>query len=114
MILSAVSMFQDIVPIVRHHHEHVDGSGYPDGLKGNKIGLLASIISVADAFDAMMSDRHYRKHLTLEETRRQLIQGAGTQFNPRVVEMFLQALQTDAELQGMLKNIPCEGNTAVG
>lgn len=65
-------MFQDIVPIVRHHHEHIDGTGYPDGLKGTEIELFARIISVADAFDAMMSDRHYRKHLTLEETRRQL------------------------------------------
>ena len=106
MILSAVSMFQDIVPIVRHHHEHIDGTGYPDGLKGKKIGLPACIISVADAFDAMMSDRHYRKHLTLEQTKSQLIEGSGTQFDTNVVEIFLQVLQTDAELQEMLKDIP--------
>lgn len=106
MILSAVSMFQGIVPIVRHHHEHFDGSGYPDGLKGNEISLSASVISVADAFDAMMSDRHYRRHLTLEETKRQLINGAGTQFNPKVVEAFLEVLCEDDELQSIIKSIP--------
>jgi HD-GYP domain-containing protein (c-di-GMP phosphodiesterase class II)/ActR/RegA family two-component response regulator len=102
MILSAVSMFADIVPIVRHHHEHVDGRGYPDGLKGNEIDPLARIISVADAFDAMMSDRHYRRHLSLEETRRQLIQGAGTQFDAKVVSVMLDALDNDEELKVML------------
>ncbi len=102
MILSAVSMFADIVPIVRHHHEHVDGNGYPDGLKGDQIDLLSRIISVADAFDAMMSDRHYRRHLSLEETRQQLIQGAGTQFDAEVVEVLLDALNHDEELKAML------------
>ncbi|MGE5494795.1 MAG: HD domain-containing phosphohydrolase [Burkholderiales bacterium] len=106
MILSAVSMFQDIVPIVKHHHEHYDGSGYPDGLKGDEISLSASIISVADAFDAMMSDRHYRRHLSLEETRRQLIGGAGTQFNKEVVDAFLEVLDTDEDIQSMIKNVP--------
>ncbi len=104
MILSAVSMFQDIVPIVRHHHEHYDGSGYPDGLKGEEIELFARIISVADAFDAMMSDRHYRKHLTLEQTKEQLIQGAGTQFDKQIVEDFLRMLYEDEELRANLLN----------
>jgi HD-GYP domain-containing protein (c-di-GMP phosphodiesterase class II) len=102
MILSAVSMFADIVPIVRHHHEHMDGRGYPDGLKGDQIDPLSRIISVADAFDAMMSDRHYRRHLSLDETRRQLIQGAGTQFDARVVGVMLEALDNDDELKAML------------
>ncbi len=102
MILSAVSMFADIVPIVRHHHEHMDGRGYPDGLKGDQIDPLARIISVADAFDAMMSDRHYRRHLSLEETRRQLIQGSGTQFDAKVVRVLLDALDNDDELNAML------------
>ena len=98
MILSAVSMFQDIVPIVRHHHEHVDGTGYPDGIKDKEIELLARVISVADAFDAMMSDRHYRRHLSLEETRDQLIKGAGTQFDKNIVDVFLRLIDEDAEL----------------
>lgn len=102
MILSAVSMFADIVPIVRHHHEYMDGRGYPDGIRGEQIEPLARIISVADAFDAMMSDRHYRRHLSLEETRQQLIQGRGTQFDPQVVDVLLDALDNDEELQAML------------
>jgi len=106
MILSAVSMFQDIVPIVRHHHEHYDGRGYPDGVEGEDIEFFARIISVADAFDAMMSDRHYRKHLSLEETRWQLTQGAGTQFDSEVVGRFMNALDTDKELQEKIEQTP--------
>ncbi|MGI6168581.1 MAG: HD domain-containing phosphohydrolase [Christensenellales bacterium] len=99
MILSAVSMFQDIVPIVRHHHERIDGKGYPDGLAGEEIELHARIISVADAFDAMMSDRQYRSHLSLQETKRQLREGSGTQFDASVVDAFFQALDSSPELQ---------------
>jgi HD-GYP domain-containing protein (c-di-GMP phosphodiesterase class II) len=80
----------------------MDGRGYPDGLKGDQIDPLSRIVSVADAFDAMMSDRHYRRHLTLEETRRQLIQGAGTQFDAQVVSVMLEALDNDDELKAML------------
>lgn len=96
MILSAVSMFQDIVPIVRHHHEYYDGNGYPDGVKGDEIELNARIIAVADAFDAMMSDRHYRKHLSLESAKEQLIKGAGTQFDANVVQALLDVLETSS------------------
>ncbi len=110
MILSAVSMFQDIVPIVRHHHEHVDGKGYPDGLRGEEIELHARIISVADAFDAMMSDRHYREHLSLEDTKRQMIDGAGTQFDASIVKAFIEALDTDAELQRMIETTNLDEN----
>lgn len=103
MILSAVSMFQDLVPIVRHHHERMDGKGYPDGIKGNEIEFFARIISVADAFDAMMSDRHYRRHLSLVDTRKQLQGGAGTQFDKEVVKTFLDVLDNDEEMQQKLK-----------
>jgi putative nucleotidyltransferase with HDIG domain len=99
MILSAVSMFQDVVPIVRHHHERVDGQGYPDGLVGDEIELMARIIGVTDAFDAMMSDRLYRSHLTLAETCEQLKDGVGTQFDEQVVKIFLNLLEEDEELK---------------
>jgi putative nucleotidyltransferase with HDIG domain len=91
-ILSAVSMFKDVVPIVKCHHERVDGTGYPERLKGDEIPLLARIISVADAFDAMMSDRLYRSKLNLEEARQQLLNGAGTQFDASVVPVFLNLI----------------------
>jgi len=105
MILSAVSMFQDIVPIVRHHHEHVDGNGYPDGIKGDQIEFNARIIAVADAFDAMINDRHYRRHLSLEKTREQLINGVGKQFDADVVTALLDLLDNDSDMQKRIKDI---------
>ncbi len=108
MILSAVSMFQDIVPIVRHHHEYYNGKGYPDGIKGENIEFFARIISVADAFDAMMSDRHYRRRLSLIETKKQLSQGAGSQFDAKVVDAFMVVLDTDEEVREKLNLKPGE------
>ena len=91
-ILSAVSMFRDVVPIVKHHHERIDGTGYPSGLKGEEAPLLARIVSVADSFDAMMSDRSYRPKLELEAAKAQLLKYAGTQFDKRVVDAFIELL----------------------
>ncbi len=88
-ILSAVSMFKEVVPIVKCHHERVDGRGYPDRLKGDEIPFMARVIAVVDAFDAMMSDRHYRSKLKFEDAINQLTQGAGTQFDRQVVEAFV-------------------------
>lgn len=92
-ILSAVAMFKDIVPLVLYHHERMDGKGYPHGIKGDEIPFLARIISVADAFDAMTSDRKYRSKLHLEEAKKQLALNAGTQFDSQVVEKFLVILE---------------------
>jgi HD-GYP domain-containing protein (c-di-GMP phosphodiesterase class II)/FixJ family two-component response regulator len=91
-ILSAVSMFKDVVPVVKCHHEWVDGTGYPEGYKKNEIPLLARIISISDAFDAMMSDRRYRSKLNLQEARQQLINGAGSQFDKEIAEIFLSLI----------------------
>lgn len=92
-ILSAVSMFKEVVPIVKCHHERVDGSGYPEGLMGEAIPFMSRIIAVADAFDAMMSDRRYRSKLPFEEARSQLVEGAGSQFDQEVVNHFNLALE---------------------
>lgn len=75
--------------IIRHHHEYFDGRGYPDGLKEYQIPKLARILSVADAFDAMSSDRAYRKKMEKEKVVSIIKNGAGTQFDPEVVEAFL-------------------------
>lgn len=96
-ILSAVSMFKDIVNVVRWHHERYDGKGYPDGIKGEDIPLEARIISVADAFDAMVSDRHYRSHLSLEAAVDQLKTCSGEQFDPKVVSVFCRLLDNGYE-----------------
>jgi putative nucleotidyltransferase with HDIG domain len=88
-ILSAVSMFEEAVPLIKCHHEWVDGSGYPFGLKGEEIPFLGRILSVADAFDAMTSTRHYRLKLNLDNAKDQLLKGSGSQFDKQVVDMFI-------------------------
>jgi putative two-component system response regulator len=74
--------------IVRHHHERLDGSGYPDGLKGEEIPLGARVVAVCDAFDAMISDRPYKAAMSVEDALTELRSCAGTQFDPAVVDAF--------------------------
>ena len=78
-----------------HHHEHYDGNGYPAGLAGEDIPLGARIVSVIDAFDAMISTRPYRTGLPFEEVVRRLRVASGTQFDPIVVERFLQIARAE-------------------
>lgn len=87
-ILSAIDFPYPVVPIVRHHHESWDGSGYPDGLKGTDIPIGARILSVVDCFDALTSDRPYRKRLTDEEALEILHERKGTMYDPWVVQTF--------------------------
>lgn len=81
-----------VLPIIRYHRERWDGRGYPDGLHGEQIPLLARILSIADAYDAMLSARPYRPPLTAEEAQRNLLAGAGTQWDPNLIGLFLSAL----------------------
>lgn len=79
---------QNHVSVVLHHHERWDGKGYPDGLKGEQIPLLARITAIADAFDAMTTKRSYREAMTVEEAYERILQGQGTQFDPMIVQVF--------------------------
>ncbi len=88
-ILSPIKQLQDSIAIVKHHHECFDGTGYPDGLKQEEIPFLARILSVADAIDAMSSDRPYRKSMSKEEIIKELKRCSGSQFDPSVVRAFL-------------------------
>jgi HD-GYP domain-containing protein (c-di-GMP phosphodiesterase class II) len=97
-IIAHIRQLKDIVLSVKYHHEKFDGSGYPEGLKGEDIPLIARIIAVADAFDAMTTDRPYRKGLTVEIALKELKNKAGTQFDPKVVEAFYKALNKILEL----------------
>jgi HD-GYP domain-containing protein (c-di-GMP phosphodiesterase class II) len=83
------SMYGEGADIIRHHHERWDGTGYPDGLAGNAIPLGARIIAVADVYDAMTSDRPYRRALSHDIAVSELVRGSGTQFDARVLEAFL-------------------------
>jgi putative nucleotidyltransferase with HDIG domain len=85
-VVSRVDLLKESTDIVRHHHERPDGHGYPGGLKGHEIPVGARILNVADAFDAMISDRPYRKRKSVEEALDELRQGAGEEFDPVVVE----------------------------
>ncbi len=87
-IVCNIKKMKDIIPGVRHHHERFDGRGYPDGLAGEEIDLIARIIAVADTFDAMITDRPYRKGLDIDTAFAELRKNAGGQFDPRVVEAF--------------------------
>jgi response regulator RpfG family c-di-GMP phosphodiesterase len=90
-ILKHVEHLRDVLPGVRHHHERFDGKGYPDGIDGEAIDIQARIISVADAFDAMTTNRPYRKGLSLETAFDELRKHSGTQFDPAVVDAFIAA-----------------------
>jgi len=92
-ILSWAPSLSKYIPSTRHHHEWHNGKGYPDGLVGDKIPLFAAIISIADAFDAMTSDRPYRKALFKEEALRRIDRMSGTQFRPELVAIFLDLME---------------------
>lgn len=91
-ILCNASIFQDIIPIVKHHHERFDGKGYPGKLKGEEIPYLARVTAVADTFDAMTSKRTYRNALPLDVVTEEIADCSGTQFDPEIAKVFLDIL----------------------
>ncbi|MBI5195764.1 MAG: HD domain-containing protein [Nitrospirae bacterium] len=96
-ILGRIKQLKDVIPGVKDHHERFDGKGYPDGLKNEAISLIARIIAVADTFDAMTTDRPYRKGLSVEKAFEEFRKGSDTQFDKAVVDAFLNAWE-DGEL----------------
>ena len=89
-ILSSINFPYPVVPIVRHHHENWDGSGYPDGLKATQIPMGARILSVVDCYDALTSDRPYRPRLSNADATRILLERRATMYDPLVVDTFLR------------------------
>jgi len=104
-ILSNISQFRSLLPAVRGHHERYDGRGYPDGLQGLEIPEMARIIAVADSFDAMTSNRHYREDSGYRHAIDELIRCRGTQFDPAVVDVFLEIAQSDGFEESMLQSV---------
>jgi hypothetical protein len=94
-ILSRVRGLEDILPLILYHHERVDGTGYPYGLRGDKIPIGARIIAIADAYDAMTSNRPYRKALVKKEAKKRLLEASGTQFDPELVNKFMEIIEED-------------------
>ena len=91
-ILSTASIFKDIIPVVKHHHERYDGKGYPGMLRGEDIPYLARIASIADSFDAMTSRRTYRNSLPIETVISEFERCKGSQFDPELTDVFLNIL----------------------
>ncbi|MBN1794878.1 MAG: HD domain-containing protein [Candidatus Omnitrophica bacterium] len=91
-IVRPLPFLRDSALLIRHHHERYDGGGYPDGIKGEAIELGARIMAIADSFDAMTSDRVYRKALSLDMAKNELINNKGTQFDPELVDCFIRIL----------------------
>ena len=89
-ILKDFTLVENVVEGTRYHHERYDGRGYPDGLKGEEIPLFGRIIGVADAFDAMTSNRVYRNHMDTDYVMNEMIRGRGTQFDPDALDAFLR------------------------
>ena len=96
-VLETSHGLKNLIPIVRHHHEWFNGSGYPDGLKGKNIPLEARIVSLADAIEAMASDRPYRKGLKMEDILFEIQKGSGIQFDPDIVNVFLDIIETQGD-----------------
>ncbi len=96
-ILKPVGSLGRLCPIVRHHHEHYDGGGYPDGLKGEQIPLAARILAVADSYDAMISDRSYKAARAPREAMDELCRCKGTRFDPACVDAFVTCLRENPE-----------------
>ena len=94
-MLSRIRVWEALAPIVQSHHEWYDGNGYPDGLAGDAIPLEARIIAVADAFDSMTSDTSYQIALSIDAAVAEIRDGAGTQFDPTLVDAFLQLVEAD-------------------
>jgi putative nucleotidyltransferase with HDIG domain len=92
-IVSTLGLWEKETEVIRHHHEKYNGKGYPDGLKGDDIPFLARIMSVADAYDAMASDRAYRKRLDVEKIKSIISNESGEQFDPEVVKAFFIILE---------------------
>lgn len=92
-ILSTATIFKNMIPIVKHHHERYDGSGYPGRLKGDEIPYLARIAAIADSFDAMTSRRTYRDSLPIETVIAEFERCKGTQFDPELTDAFLDILK---------------------
>lgn len=92
-LVSPMGLEERIMKMIRSHHEHFDGGGYPDGLVGTEIPIEARIVSVVDAFRALISEGPYRRIFSINEARKEIIKNAGTKFDPRVVGAFVKALR---------------------
>ena len=92
LILEGIDFKYPVVPTIKYHHEFFDGTGYPERLAGDDIPFTARILTIADAYDTLRSDRPYRAAVSRDDARKHLLTGAGKQFDPNIVHVFLKHL----------------------
>jgi putative nucleotidyltransferase with HDIG domain len=92
-IVGKIDDLKEVAAIIKHHHERYDGNGYPDGLKGEVIPLFARILAIVDAYESLVSDRIYRKSIDMDDAVKILQHNAGTQFDPNLVDLFVEELK---------------------
>ena len=97
-ILKSIDELNNAIDGVKYHHERYDGKGYPEGLEGDKLPVISAIIAVADAYDAMISDRPYRKAYPKGKAIVIVKEGSGTQFDPKIVRAFLKIIENRKRL----------------
>jgi putative two-component system response regulator len=99
-ICTPLRFSKEVGPLIRHHHERWDGTGYVDGLAGEDIPVLARVLGIVDSFDAMTSDRPYRAALPLDEAVRRLREGAGAQWDPELIRTFVETVEDGSQARG--------------
>ena len=92
-IVGEIDDLKEVAAVIKHHHERYDGTGYPDGLKGEVIPFFARILAIVDAYEALVSDRIYRKSIDMDDAVKILRHNAGSQFDPNLVELFIEELK---------------------
>ena len=110
-ILKDITIIPHLGEVTRSHHEHYDGTGYPDGLKGNEIPIQARIITLADSYDAMNSKRIYRNALSFNQIKEEIEKNAGTQFDPEITQIFLKLMDDGSLFNLEHEIIPVQENT---
>jgi len=105
-IVEQIDFLNKLTPIILHHHERYGGGGYPDGLRGDDIPLLARVLAVADSYEAMTSERAYRPALTKDQAIQELRRCSGEQFDPMIVEIFLSILEAEGKRREKVATVP--------
>jgi HD-GYP domain-containing protein (c-di-GMP phosphodiesterase class II) len=117
-IIEPIAAYKDVLPIILQHHERIDGKGYPQGLEGKDISLEAKIVALADAFDAIVSDRPYRKGLSQVNAMEIMREEGGQQFDPSALEAFIEIIKQGESSKGVdgiehpieIKSVSVEGS----